>query len=108
MKRFFAAAVLILSSAAAFAAVDGKELFNNKTNRCAICHKETKDAVGPSLKTIAEFYKNNPDQLRAFLKGEAEPIIWPDRFNMMKPQMGKLKAMSDEEIDALVEFILKH
>ncbi|WP_456400599.1 c-type cytochrome [Persephonella sp.] len=107
-KLLLAAAITGMTVNLSFGAVDGKELFNNKTNRCAICHKETKDAIGPSLKTIAEYYKNNPDQLKAFLKGEADPIIWPDRFNMMKPQMGKLKAMSDEEINALVEYILKH
>ncbi|WP_457621615.1 c-type cytochrome [Persephonella sp.] len=108
MNRFLTAAAFFLSASTAYAAVDGKELFNNKTNRCAICHKETKDAIGPSLKTIAEYYRNNPEQLKAFFRGEAEPIIWPDRFNMMRPQMGKLKAMTDEEINALVEFILSH
>ncbi|WP_457641250.1 c-type cytochrome [Persephonella sp.] len=106
MKNLYTVtAVFLLGLTLNSYAADGAEIF--KKNTCAICHKETKDAVGPSLKTIAEFYKNNPDQLKAFLKGEAEPIIWPDRFNMMKPQMGKLKAMSDEEIDALAQFLLK-
>ncbi|NPA16107.1 MAG: c-type cytochrome [Aquificae bacterium] len=85
--------------------IDGKEIFEK--NQCAICHKETKDSVGPSLRTIAEFYKNNPRQLIEFLKGQADPIIWPDKFNTMKPQMGKLKAMSDEEIKALADYMLK-
>jgi cytochrome c len=88
------------------AAVDGAEIF--KKNSCPICHKETKDAIGPSLKTIAEFYKNNPKQLELFLKGQADPIVWPDRFDMMKTQMGKFKAMSDEELKALIDFILRH
>jgi len=87
-------------------AVEGKEVFEKNT--CAICHKETKDAVGPSLKTIAEHYKNNPKQLKSFLRGQTDPIIWPDKFNMMKPQMGKLKALSEEEINALVKFMLSH
>ncbi len=86
-------------------AVDGKEIFEK--NQCGICHKETKDAIGPSLKTIAEFYKNNPKQLKDFLLGQADPIIWPDRFDMMKTQMGKFKAMSEEELNALINYMLK-
>ncbi|WP_457624100.1 c-type cytochrome [Persephonella sp.] len=106
MKKFLAGFVIVAAGFTSAAAVDGKEIFEKNT--CAICHKETKDAVGPSLKTIAEYYKNNPEQLKNFLKGQAEPIIWPDKFNMMKPQMGKLKALTEEELDALVDFMLKH
>ncbi|WP_457639102.1 c-type cytochrome [Persephonella sp.] len=106
MKKLLVAAVILPVIFSSSFAVDGKEVFEKNT--CAICHKESKDSVGPSLKTIAEYYKNNPEQLKQFFKGQAEPIIWPDRFDMMKPQMGKLKALSEEEMDALVNFILKH
>jgi len=105
MKKFIAGFMLVTAGFSSVFAVDGKVIFEKNT--CAICHKETKDNVGPSLKTIAEFYKNNPNQLVKFLRGQAEPIIWPDKFNMMKPQMGKLKALTDEEIKALVDYMLK-
>ncbi len=105
MKKVAGLVALMLSFTTSYA-VDGKEIFEK--NQCPICHKETKDAIGPSLKTIAEFYKNNPKQLKQFLLGQADPIVWPDRFNMMKTQMGKFRAMSEEELDALIKFILKH
>lgn len=106
MKKVIAGISSILLIPNISFAVDGKEIFNK--NQCGICHKETKDAIGPSLKTIAEFYKNNPKQLKEFLLGQADPIIWPDRFDMMKTQMGKFKAMSEEELDALIKFMLSY
>ncbi|MCF6194532.1 MAG: c-type cytochrome, partial [Kangiellaceae bacterium] len=106
MKKVIAGISSILLIPNISFAVDGKEIFNK--NQCGICHKETKDAIGPSLKTIAEFYKNNPKQLKEFLLGQADPIIWPDRIDMMKTQMGKFRAMSEEELDALIKFILSY
>ena len=106
MKRLVAGLAIIGLSFSSFGAVDGKKIFEK--NSCPICHKETKDAIGPSLKTIAEFYKNNPKQLEQFFKGHADPIIWPDRFDMMKTQLGKFRAMSDEELKALINYILGH
>ncbi|HHG74233.1 MAG TPA: c-type cytochrome [Persephonella sp.] len=108
MKKLVAGIVISFTavSISSFGAVDGKKIFEK--NSCPICHKETKDAIGPSLKTIAEFYKNNPKQLEQFLRGQADPIVWPDRFDMMKTQMGKFRAMSDEELKALIDYMLKH
>ncbi|WP_029520616.1 c-type cytochrome [Persephonella sp. IF05-L8] len=106
MKKLTAGLTILCLSMTSFAAIDGKKIFEE--NSCPMCHKETKDAIGPSLKTISEFYKNNPKQLMQFFKGQTDPIVWPDRFDMMKTQMGKFKAMSEEELKALIDYILKY
>ncbi|NPA58571.1 MAG: c-type cytochrome [Aquificae bacterium] len=107
MKKLIATAVLgVAISATGALAVDGAALFKSKG--CAACHQPATDTVGPSLKKIAQAYKGKEADLIKFLKGEAEPIVDPAKFNVMKPQLNATKGMSDEELKALVEFMMKH
>ena len=87
-------------------AADGKAIFQSKG--CAGCHQAAVDTVGPSLKKIAKTYAGKKGDLIKFLKGEAPAIVDPAKAAMMKPQINTTKALSDAELNALVDFILSH
>jgi cytochrome c551/c552 len=85
---------------------NGQQLFQSKG--CAACHQASADTVGPSLKKIAGAYAGKKDQLVKFLKGEHDAIVDPAKFGIMQPQLATTKAMSEQELNALVDFILSH
>ena len=103
MKKLLA--LMVLTGGITFAA-DGGAIFKSKG--CASCHQPNADTVGPSLKKIAQAYDGKKDQLVKFLKGEAQPIVDPAKFAIMKAQLTTLKGLSDEELGALADFMLKH
>ncbi len=83
----------------------GEQIF--KKYSCNICHAPKDDAgsVGPSLETIAIHYLGNERKLIDFLKGDAPPIIDPQRFGIMKPQLYKTKHMFEEDYRALAYYL---
>ncbi|WP_200762543.1 c-type cytochrome [Nitrosophilus alvini] len=106
MKKLVIVSLLIcMASAQMDLTQKGKILFE-KYN-CNICHKPKDDAasIGPSLETIAIHYLGNERQLVEFLKGNAKPIIDPQRFEIMKPQLYKTKHMFEEDYRALSYFL---
>ncbi len=106
MKR----ALVLVMFAAVFGgsalAADGRAVF--EAARCAGCHKPDTDKVGPSLKTMAGAYGAGKDDLVAFLAGAAEPRMNWGKFSIMKPNLQRTMALSDEERGALADFILSH
>jgi cytochrome c551/c552 len=85
----------------------GKEIF--KSNGCIFCHKMGRSTgTIPSLPDLAEAYKGKKEQLIRYFKGEAHPIIEPERAGTMKRQIEKTKAMSDSDRAALADFMLGH
>ena len=85
----------------------GEVIFKSKG--CAACHKkEAASGSSPSLPDIATAYKGKQKQLIQYLKGEAGPIIGPERAGTMKRQIEKTKAMSDPDRTALSDFMLSH
>jgi len=107
MKKVITTAILGLAiSVTGAMAADGGALFKSKG--CAACHQAATDTVGPSLKKIAQAYKGKEGELIKFLKGEAKPIVDPAKFNVMKPQLNATKNMSEEELKAIAEFMMKH
>ncbi len=95
--------VLALIGGSVFAA-DGAAIF--KAKGCASCHQPNADTVGPALKKMAQAYSGKKDQLIKFLKGQADPIVDPAKFAIMKPQLTLIKNLSDEELSALADYIL--
>jgi cytochrome c551/c552 len=83
----------------------GEAIF--KSNGCIFCHKMGR-ATGtiPSLPELAEAYKGKKGQLIQYFKGEAQPIVSPERAGTMKRQLEKTKAMSDSDRTALADFML--
>ncbi len=85
----------------------GEEIF--KSQGCISCHKQ-EGASGsfPSLSELAGAYKGKKEQLIQYLKGEAHPIVEPERAGTMKRQLEKTKALSDSDRTALADFMLGH
>jgi cytochrome c len=84
--------------------VNGQQIFQSKG--CAACHNPSADTVGPSLKKISTAYKDKKDELIAFLKGEHKAIVDPAKFPIMQPQLNTTKSLSEEELEALADYIL--
>ena len=84
--------------------ISGKELFENKGN-CIACHKPDQKIIGPSLEEIAKIYKEQNGDIIDFLKNDAKPIVDPSQYEVMKTNFSITKAMSDEELKALEEYI---
>jgi len=72
---------------------------------CVACHKPDVKLVGPSLQDIAKIYKEKNGDMVSFLKGEAEPIVDPTQYAVMKPNLELTKTFSDEELKALEAYV---
>lgn len=83
----------------------GKELFEGK-GMCATCHKSDMKIVGPSIKEIAKIYTEKKASISLFLQGEADPIVDPTQYEIMKANFAITKTMTDEELKALEEYML--
>ncbi|MFC0781013.1 c-type cytochrome [Flavobacterium sp. HJSW_4] len=82
----------------------GKQLFEGAGN-CFACHQPDQKVVGPSIKEIAKIYKDKNGDIVTFLKGNAEPIVDPSQFEVMKTNFAITKSMSDEELKAIETYI---
>ena len=82
----------------------GKEIFEGKGN-CTACHQVDQKIIGPSIQEIAKIYKDKNADIITFLKGNAEPIVDPSQFDVMKTNFPVTKAMSDEELKAIETYI---
>jgi cytochrome c len=104
MKKLVLSALSVAVLAAGSFAADGKALFQQKG--CTACHQADKDTVGPALKKIAAAYKGKEADLIKFLKGQGKAIVDPAKEAVMKPNLNTTKAMKDDELKALAQFIL--
>lgn len=82
----------------------GKNLFNGK-GTCLACHKPNQKIIGPSIVEIAKIYKDQNADMISFLKGNAEPIVDPSQYEVMKANFQITKKMSDQELEAIVEYM---
>ena len=78
----------------------GKAIFNGK-GKCYTCHKIDKKSIGPGVAEIMKIYKEQDGDLIAFLKQEAEPIVDPETYTVMKTNFAIIKNFSDQELEAL-------
>jgi cytochrome c len=114
MKKLIAISAAMLVPALLFGASaqaeDGAAIFQAKG--CVACHDATQDrtaqGLGPSLQQVAAAYKGDQAGLVAFLKGEGEPKVAPDKYPIMKSQLAITQALTDAERDALAQFLLSH
>ena len=83
----------------------GKELFEGK-GMCNTCHKEDTKIIGPSIKEISKIYRDKKASISVFLQGEAEPIVDPSQYEIMKANLQITKTMTEEELKALEEYML--
>lgn len=106
MKRALVLAALGVAFGTAAVAAEGRTVFEEA--RCAGCHKPDSEGVGPSLKAMAGAYGEAKGELVAFLAGAAEPRMDTGKFSIMRPNLQRTIALSDEERGALADFILSH
>ncbi|MFW0736696.1 MULTISPECIES: c-type cytochrome [unclassified Flavobacterium] len=85
----------------------GKQIFEGQGN-CFSCHQPDKKVIGPSIQEIAKIYKDKNGDIITFLKGNAEPIVDPSQFAVMKTNFPVTQAMSDEELKAIETYIYSH
>ncbi|MGV9002465.1 c-type cytochrome [Flavobacterium sp.] len=84
--------------------ISGQDLFEGKGN-CVACHQPSQKVIGPSLEEISKIYKAKNASIVSFLKEESEPIVDPSQYEVMKTNFIITKAMSDQELSAIEEYI---
>lgn len=82
----------------------GKEIFEGK-GTCFTCHKKDVKVVGPSIQDIVKIYKEKNGNIITFLKGEAEPLVDPSQYEVMKANFAITKTMTDEELQSLEQYM---
>ena len=82
----------------------GKQIFEGSGN-CASCHQFDQKVIGPSIQEIAKMYKDKKGNIVTFLKGNAEPIVDPEQFEVMKTNFPITQAMSEDELKAIEAYI---
>ncbi|HQN17735.1 MAG TPA: c-type cytochrome [Syntrophobacteraceae bacterium] len=82
---------------------DGQALFDSM--KCGSCHKPDRKGAGVSLKEITKVYQD-PAHLVSYFKGEGPMRIESTRANMMQGPLKNLKALPDEDKEAMSDYIL--
>jgi len=82
----------------------GKEIFEGK-GTCFTCHKKDVKIVGPSIQDIVKTYKEKNGNIVTFLKGEADPLVDPSQFEVMKANFALTKTFTDEELQSLEQYM---
>ena len=85
----------------------GKEIFEGKGN-CSACHLPNQKVIGPSIQDISKIYKAKNANIIDFLVNDAEPIIDPSQYEVMKTNFVITKAMSDQELKAIEAYIYSY
>ena len=85
---------------------EGETIF--KSQGCMSCHKrESISKVNPSITDISQAYQGKEEQLIKYLKGESEAIVRPEKANLMKRYIEKTKMLSEADLKALVDYLLR-
>lgn len=108
MRKYSTVILLVIFSFCAFNVVadDEKPVFNSL--KCNICHKPDTGKAYPSLKEIATGYNGDQEKLTSYLQGKSEPILNKKKGKSMERYIEKTKALSEDEMKSLVEYILSH
>ncbi|MBN1903641.1 MAG: c-type cytochrome [Deltaproteobacteria bacterium] len=88
------------------AGADEKPVY--KALNCGICHKADTGKTYPSLIEITKAYNGDKDMLIKYFQGKSEPIMNIEKAKSMEKYLEKTKALSEDELNSLVEFILSH
>ncbi|WP_438710509.1 c-type cytochrome [Aquimarina muelleri] len=83
----------------------GKSVFNGK-GKCYTCHKTDKKSIGPSIQEIIKVYKEQNGDIIAFLKQNAEPIVDPETYAVMKTNFAIIKTFTPEELEAVKIYMM--
>lgn len=83
----------------------GEELFKGVGN-CFSCHLPEKKVIGPSIKEIAQIYKDQNADMVTFLKGKGKPIVDPSQYEVMRANFIITKNMTDEQLQAIDAYMM--
>lgn len=83
----------------------GKDLFFG-VGMCHTCHKTDQKVIGPSITEIVKIYKEKNASIVSFLKGDLEPIVDQEQYEIMKANLAITKKMSDQELQAIEAYML--
>jgi predicted CXXCH cytochrome family protein len=98
---------LFVSNVSAFAAPDGKALFQSN---CAACHNPLKDATGPALKGV-DTRVPSKEWLYNWIHNSSKVIASGDKYatdlyaKWNKTAMTSFPTLSNEEIDAVITYV---
>jgi cytochrome c len=84
-------------------ATKGKEIATK--SGCLACHKEHEKSVGPSYEEVAKVYKEKKGNMSKFLKGNADAIVDPAQFPVMKVNIPITQKLSGDDLAALTSYI---
>jgi cytochrome c len=82
----------------------GKEIFEGKGN-CIACHLVNQKVIGPSIQEMSKIYKEKKGNIINFLIHDAQPIVDPSQYEVMKTNFTITKAMSEKELNAIEAYI---
>lgn len=88
--------ILIMLSVFVAIATNASEqgAFLFESHGCDACHRpESRSGGTPALPELAQAYKGKQKQLILYLKGEADPIVQPEKAGRMKKQLEKTSAL---------------
>lgn len=85
----------------------GQAIFNGKGN-CFSCHKADQKVIGPSVVEIAKIYKEKNANMVQFLKGEGQPLVDPEQYEVMKTNFVITRNFTDEELKGLEDYFYSH
>jgi cytochrome c551/c552 len=88
------------------AGAEEKPIFN--ALNCGICHKADTGKAFPSLKEIGQAYNGDKEKLTGYLQGKSNAIINTEKAKSMEKYIEKTKALSQEEVGVLADFILSN
>jgi cytochrome c551/c552 len=99
--------LFVLSGTFAFAAPDGKALFENN---CASCHNPIKDATGPALQNVDKTFPSK-DWVYNWVHNSGAVIASGDKFAVdlynkwNHTQMTQFPQLSKDDIDAILKYV---
>jgi cytochrome c551/c552 len=108
MRKYFAMILLIILVFCAFSATGTEEKPIFKSLNCGICHKADTGKAFPSLVEISKAYNGDKEKLTGYLQGRSDAIINTEKATSMEKYIEKTKALSQEEVGALADFILSN
>jgi cytochrome c551/c552 len=108
MRRYHGMILLVVLFFCAFnaAGADEKPIFN--ALNCGICHKADTGKAFPSLVEIAKAYNGDKEKLTGYLQGKSDAIINTEKAKSMEKYIEKTKALPQEDLGALADFILSN
>lgn len=100
------AACLTLSVGSVSAADEAAALALIKASKCSTCHSVDKQKDGPSFKSVAADYRDDPEAEAKLIKIVTEPHMV--EIDGEEEEHGIAKSRDEENILNLVQWILSH